>query len=169
MNGTTEGRGADPVRRSVVVPADPARAFRRFTEEIASWWPLATHSVGEGRSETVAFECREGGRIYERTADGERVPWGTVTRWEPSRRVAFTWHPGEAPSDPTDVDVRFSQVEGGTLVELDHSGWERLGAGWEERRRDYDSGWKGVLARYAESVGGDAGSGALDAGPVRPD
>ena len=38
------------VSKSTVVQATPERAFEVFTEQIATWWPYKTHSVG-GSSE----------------------------------------------------------------------------------------------------------------------
>ena len=60
----------EPVRRSVEVQCGPADAFRLFTDEIDSWWPLATHSVGEAESVSCHFEGRDGGRIFETQKDG---------------------------------------------------------------------------------------------------
>jgi hypothetical protein len=82
-----------PVVREVVVPVSSAEAFRRFTVEMATWWPTDTHSVHLGRCEGVVFEEGVGGRIYERAADAT-AEWGRVSRWEPPHLVAFSWHPG---------------------------------------------------------------------------
>jgi hypothetical protein len=83
-----------PIVKVLTVKATPDRAFRRFTEEMASGWPLRTHSAGGEAAETVVMEGRVGGRIVERIRGGRPCVWGTVTAWEPPRRVAFTWHPG---------------------------------------------------------------------------
>jgi hypothetical protein len=45
---TVPARGPlPPLRKSITVGWSPEAAFRRFTAEIASWWPLRSHSVGE--------------------------------------------------------------------------------------------------------------------------
>ncbi len=42
-----------PVRRQIVVNATPLRAFDAWTQQLAAWWPFATHSVyGEGSTAT---------------------------------------------------------------------------------------------------------------------
>ena len=56
------------VRKSLHVAAPVERAWEVFTERIAEWWPLQTHSVHHERAETVVLEREEGGRMYERTA-----------------------------------------------------------------------------------------------------
>jgi hypothetical protein len=68
-----------PIRREVLVDADPAIAFEVFTAGIGRWWPLAELSV-HGADATVAFVD---GQIVERSGETVAV-WGTVTRWEPS-------------------------------------------------------------------------------------
>lgn len=147
------GPAAAPIVKVVTVAAPPEQAFRRFTAEIASWWPLRTHSVGVERSETVIMEGFVGGRIVERIRGGEEAIWGMVTVWQPPLRVAFTWHPGEDRSTAQDVDVRFTGVGNRTRVELTHSGFERLGARAARMRRAYPIGWTYVLGLYSERRG----------------
>lgn len=141
----------EPVVKTITVPWPVERAFRRFTEEIAAWWPLATHSVGQSEARTCALEPREGGRLYETGDDGSEHAWGTVTRWDPPRAVAFTWHPGRAPETHQEVEVTFDPVEDGTRVRVVHTGWERLGEKAAETREGYVDGWEFVLGRYAEA------------------
>jgi hypothetical protein len=137
-----------PVRKSVEVGCNPREAFRLFTEEIDSWWPLATHSIGEADAESCFFEGREGGRVYEIHGDGSVHLWGTVTAWCPPERAAFSWHPGREVSTAQEVELRFRQVPGGTIVELEHRGWEALGERALQTRQGYETGWEPVLQRY---------------------
>jgi Activator of Hsp90 ATPase homolog 1-like protein len=139
------GRELPPIRRSIHVPWEPDQAFRRFTAEFGSWWPLRNLSVGQAEAETCVFECRLGGRIYERVAGGVEHPWGEVTLWEPPRRVRFLWHPGRARERHQDVELSFTPDPHGTLVELVASGWERWGKGARGARRGYGLGWGYVL------------------------
>lgn len=138
----------EPVRRTVVVPCDPARAFALFTGEIGRWWPTATHSVGGDDVVDVTIEPRLGGEIREHLRSGQRFSWGTVTAWDPPVELAMTWHPGYGADQATDVVVSFSPVEEGTRVELVHSGWERLTDG-PAKRANYETGWIPVLADFA--------------------
>lgn len=143
-----------PIHKTVRVGSPPERAFRRFTEEMGRWWPLRSHSVGQADAETVVMEPREGGRIVERIRGGRETVWGTVTVWDPPRRVAFTWHPGRTPETAQDVEVRFTADGSGTRVKLEHSGFERLGlALGRKARRGYPIGWEFVLGLYAEHSG----------------
>jgi uncharacterized protein YndB with AHSA1/START domain len=139
-----------PVRKAIRVGWTPEEAFRRFTSGIAGWWPLRSHSVGGDRAETVVFEQRVGGRIYERSTTGEESTWGTVTAWEPPHRVAFTWHPGRDPKKPSDIEVRFFPDGTGSRLELVHTGWESFGPIAAKARRGYAIGWVYVLRIWAD-------------------
>jgi uncharacterized protein YndB with AHSA1/START domain len=138
-----------PIRKTIVVSWDQARAFRRFTQEIAAWWPLRSHSVGQERAETVVFGEGVGARIVERIRGGEESTWGTVTAWDPPRHVAFTWHPGDERERATVVELTFEPVAEGTRLVLVHSRWEALGAHARMARRGYPIGWAYVLRLWA--------------------
>jgi uncharacterized protein YndB with AHSA1/START domain len=142
---------AEPVRKSVTVPAAPQRAFELFTAHLHEWWPLATHSVGAGDAVGVTFGERPGAAIVETMADGTTSVWGTVTHWEPPHRVAFTWHAGTPETEATRVEVTFTEIKpGSTAVQLVHSGWERRPDG-ASAREGYDSGWEPVVRCFAEA------------------
>jgi uncharacterized protein YciI len=155
-----------PIRREVLVDADPTAAFEVFTAGIGRWWPVAELSV-HGAGGTVAFA---GGQIVEQSAAGQRAVWGTVTRWEPPAAVAFTWHPGQAPERQSHVEVTFAKAGTQTLVMLVHTGWDAF-ADPAAARAEYDHGWPMVLGRYAGQAGqpgaddgGGHGSGGDGAG-----
>jgi len=145
----------EPVVKTVMVPGTPAVAFELFTRRIDEWWPRVTHSVGGEDAVSVHMDTGIGGRVYETTKDGAEHEWGRITGWEPSARVAFSWHPGLSSEQATHVEITFRQTAEGTAVTLVHDGWEARGADWKEMRDSYDSGWDFVLARVpgAKPVG----------------
>ena len=151
---TQQLTGVEPIVRSVTVRVDQKAAFDLFTEGIASWWPLGTHSVFQEEGETVFFEQHEGGRIFERTPDGKEADWGSVLAWEPPDRVVYDWHP-EPGSIATEVEVRFSPEGDATRVELEHRGWERLGDNGPAKRASYNApdGWDQVIGWYVKRAG----------------
>jgi uncharacterized protein YndB with AHSA1/START domain len=142
------------LRKSVTVAMPVERAFRLYTEGIATWWPIETHSVAAENAETAVFEGRGGGRLYERATNGEEHVWGTVLVWDPPRRVVHSWHPGRGEETAQEVELVFTPDGEGTRVELAHSGWERLGDRMAEVMASYDTGWDFVLGRYVESANG---------------
>lgn len=138
-----------PVRKSIVVPWSVDAAFRRFTAELGTWWPLRSHSLGQKDATTCVLEGREGGKIYEVWTDGRRSEWGEVLTWNPPHSVTFTWHPGQARDVAQQVELRFTAVGKETRLDLVHSGWERLGRAARRTRNGYNLGWNYVLRRWA--------------------
>lgn len=141
-----------PLTKTVRVGAGQARAFELFTARLGAWWPLATHSVGGASSPGVVMECRVGGRLVERLADGGTALWGRVTEWDPPHAVAFTWHPGTPEEEATQVSVSFAGDRNHTVVTLVHTGWDSRPDG-AEARGAYDSGWGLILGEYATLAG----------------
>ena len=148
MTGTIE-----PVVVAVEVRRGVEDAFGVFTNEIASWWPVADHSVVADEVEAVVLEGRVGGRLYERWRDGGESDWGRVVAWEPPSRLVLSWSPNPERSATTEVEVRFTALAPGhTRVELEHRGWERLGDRAAEIRDNYREGWPGVLGSFATTA-----------------
>src|SRR5215218_7557492 len=69
------------VRREVVLPLDPDRAWELITDpdELEGWL-----------ADEVELEPEAGGDVHVRFEDGEER-WGTVEEAEPERRLAFRW------------------------------------------------------------------------------
>lgn len=139
------------VRKTVTVDCAVEEAFRVFTADALSWWPVESHSIHETVSEIV-FEPEVGGEVYEVSTSGEKGHWATVLEWEPPSRLVLAWNILHAEQAPTEVEVRFLPDGAGTRVELEHRGWERLTESGEEKRSSYDSGWDFVLGRYVEGT-----------------
>jgi uncharacterized protein YndB with AHSA1/START domain len=142
------------IRKSIEVAVPVETAFRVFTEQAGSWWPLATKSVGHEEAEDLVFEPRAGGRVHERLRSGEEHKWGEILAWEPPERLIFTWHPGREQETSQEVEIRFSPSGEGTRLELEHRRWERLVATADEIPEHYGSGWDEVLERFEEATAG---------------
>jgi uncharacterized protein YndB with AHSA1/START domain len=136
------------VRRSVTVDCAVEEAFRVFTADANSWWPVASHSLHGDTVKEVVFEEREGGEVYELTATGEKGHWATVLAWEPPNRLVLAWEVSPSVIG-TEVEVSFLPEDDGTRVELEHRGWEHVAQDAPAKRDDYDSGWAYVLGQYA--------------------
>lgn len=137
-----------PVVVSIEVERSPAVAFARFTENLPEWWPVDGHSIGEDKVAALIVEGRLGGRIVERWHDGTQYSWATFTEWAPPHSFTMAWRPNPDPGPMTDVTVTFTPTQTGTLIELTHSGWERLGDGGGELRRNYETGWPKVMSAF---------------------
>jgi uncharacterized protein YndB with AHSA1/START domain len=142
------------VRKSVVINAPLAHAFTVFTERFDSWWPR-THHIGKVEPFTAVLEPSEGGRWFERGADGSECDWGRVLVYSPPTRVALSWHLDgnfkydAEPLKASRVEVTFhDEGNGRTRVELVHSQLDRHGAGWEKIRESVGAtgGWPLMLS-----------------------
>jgi uncharacterized protein YndB with AHSA1/START domain len=149
------------IRKSITVNAPRDRAFVVFTEQMGSWWPLATKSIGSAEAQTAVVEPEAGGRWFERDVDGSECDWGRVIAYEPPARLVLNWQIGadwrHDPAINTEVEVRFvAEAEGLTRVELEHRGLlEAYGDSAEQLYSIFDSpdGWTDILDRYGKAAG----------------
>lgn len=142
-----------PILKSIHVRRGVEDAFRIFTAETGTWWPVDRYSIGgEERISGVVFEQAEGGRIYEVWDDGTQCDWATLLAWEPPHRFVMAWQPNKDRPAPTEVEVRFVAEADGTRVELEHRAWERLGEQGAAAREGYAGGWDHTLDRYAKAA-----------------
>ena len=148
-----------PLRRSVTVRCTPETAFRVFTAGMGRWWPLDVHAIAVDeetghRAVDVGWEPRAGGEVYEITDDGRRGHWADVVAWEPPHRLVMAWRPNAERAAATEVEIRFTAIDGGTLVELEHRAWQRLGELAHRAREAYgsDTGWVITLQRFAAAA-----------------
>ena len=152
-------------RVSVIVPAPPAEAFRVYAERQIEWQPPEHLTVKSPQS--VTMEPRVGGRFYERGADGTEVVRGTITAWEPPRRLAVTWRigPGWQPA-PNDNHASVIVVEfnpaglDSTEVVITYTHLERHGEMAPMIRAAIANPGPGsAVQRYAETVKRHAAAG----------
>lgn len=142
----------EPLRLEFEVDCAPAHAFRIWTERIAAWWP-ADHTVSGTDDATIVLEPRLGGRIFERTAVGIEHDWGEVTIWEPPARLGYLWHLRRSREDATVVQIRFADAGAGrTRVDIEHTGWERLGADAQTWRDRNLGGWSTLLPHFVAAT-----------------
>jgi uncharacterized protein YndB with AHSA1/START domain len=142
------------------VAAPPRRAFDVFVHEIGAWWqPNTLFRFAQGSPGRLAFEPRLGGRFTETLPSGEVFEIGRITVWEPAARLGFSWRQASfAPSETTEVEVRFEAVGGETRVTVEHRGWESVPDEHVARHgfpdavflQRHGEWWQALLARFAE-------------------
>ena len=141
-----------PLRMSFDVDCSAEHAFTVWTSGIATWWP-ADHTVTGRDDITVVMQSGVGGRIYERTPDGVEHDWGEVTVWSPPARLAYLWHLRRDRVDATEVEIRFTANDsGGTRIEIEHRGWERLGSAAAQWRDQNRAGWQTLLPHFQAAI-----------------
>ena len=160
MTTTADHTTVAPVRKSVTVKANVARAFRVFTEELDTWWPRS-HHIGKSPMKKTMIQGYAGGRCYSEQVDGTECDWGKVLVWEPPSRFVMAWQIthewGYEPDlvKSSEVEVCFTpESDGSTRVDLEHRYLERHGAGGAGMRAAVDApnGWSGLLRLFAVRV-----------------
>jgi Activator of Hsp90 ATPase homolog 1-like protein len=141
----------EPLRLSFDLDCPADHAFTTWTQRFSSWWP-ANHTVSGEPGVSVFFEPRLGGKIFERTPEGRSHEWGEITAWEPPRRLGYLWYLRRDRADATEVEIRFVDRNGGARVEIEHRGWERLGAAGSDWRDANRAGWASLLPHFAAAT-----------------
>ena len=142
---------------NVGVPVD--RAFQVFTASFDSWWPREYH-IGQTEMTEAVVEPRQGGRWFERGADGSECDWGRVLAWEPPHRLVLTWQiNGQWQYDPdpahaSEIELRFTpDGPERTRVDLEHRHLDRLVLGQAlSDGIQGGGGWTSVLERFAAAA-----------------
>jgi uncharacterized protein YndB with AHSA1/START domain len=114
---------------SVLVAAEPVRAFAAFAGEIALWWRPHRLFATTPRAPGVLAILDPGpeGRLVEALADGRTYELGRVLAWEPPHRLLLGFKPASFGAVPaTEIEVRFVATGEGTRVSVAHRGWERV-------------------------------------------
>jgi uncharacterized protein YndB with AHSA1/START domain len=127
------------VRRSIWIDAPPTRVWEEFEdlERMRRWF-------GTGHT-LVKYEARVGAEVETDASelDGEALRFvGRVVVVDPPREVTFEqdWV-GRGWKGPLLITIRLTSLDGGTLVELFHHGFEVLEADAAENHRGFEGGW----------------------------
>ena len=147
-----------PVRKSVIVNANAARAFDVFANNINRWWPVS-HTILKAPLKETIIEPFVNGRWYQVGEDGSECGNGKVLAWEPPHRLLLAWQiNADWQYDPelvTEVEVKFiAEGERKTRVELEHRNLERMGAKADATRAAVDgpNGWGAILESYRQTA-----------------
>ena len=146
-----------PVRKSIRVNVDQARAFDVFTSGLGRWWPRDM-GIGKLPMRAAVMETRLGGRWYELAEDGSQTNVGRIIAWEPPKRFVMNWDINSQWKPDTtvgsEVEVRFiPDGTNATRVELEHRKFEQMGAeAGTTMRNSVDGGWPGKLELFKQQA-----------------
>ena len=135
------------VRRSIFIQAGPARVWQEFGsfERLVRW-------LGLGHSLHALDPVPGGVADLSVEIDGkERHYGGRVLVVEPERELTLesNWETPHAWPVPTLWTFRLTPLYEGTLVELFHHGFERLGPDAGSELEGYEAGWH---SRHLEAL-----------------
>lgn len=132
------------VRLSRTIAADRQRVWNAWTrpEEMKQW-----SCPAPGGCQGVESDFRVGGSFTIRMdVDGKaHNAFGTYKEIDEPRRLVYTWdwEEEENAMGETVVTVEFSEVDGGTRVDLVHEGFPV-----EEARKGHEEGWGACMAHF---------------------
>ena len=127
------------VRRSIFIEALPERVWREFesADHLRAWLNLG-HTVHQ-------LESKVGSQVsLSVQIDGDRRYFGgEVLAVLPQQELTFesNWQPPYDWPVPTFWTIRLTPLYGGTMVEILHHGFERLGPEAAGALQGYEEGW----------------------------
>lgn len=131
----------EPFQHSIFIDAAPEVVFEYWTNA-----DLLVRWIGE----RARLDPRPGGEF---TIDfGERRMQGHYVALEPPRRLVIAWGrqgSRELPPSSSTLEVRFIRQDGGTRVEISHTGLP------PSERRGHALGWQRYLASLKQAAGPD--------------
>lgn len=131
------------VMEGEIAGASPRDLFQWWTraERLERWWPHEAE-VGEAEGEPYRLRWKEPAWFLD----------GLITRYEPGRRLGFTWvwaHRPDAP--PLEVEVDFEDAVVGTRLRVTQGPYRDTDEDLRERA-GHRQGWEAVCARLADAV-----------------
>ncbi|WP_114560377.1 SRPBCC family protein [Desertihabitans aurantiacus] len=134
-----------PIRLDLELPVAPAAAFDAYVD-LGSWWDPRYTSDATTFS-GVAVTPGPGGEIRELHADGSSQLWGTITLWQPGTALSHSFVLAHDTGVPSQVLVTFTARPGGSLLRLQHGGWNEDNATDRDRFTDWATVLAGLPAR----------------------
>ncbi len=119
----------ETARVTTFVAVSPQHAFEVFTDEVDLWWRRGPRFRGGGATSELRFERdAQGHRLVEQSG-GDVFEIGRVRVWQPGARLVLDYRLRNfAPSESTEVEIRFEPSGTGTRVTLEHRGWSAIHA-----------------------------------------
>jgi len=146
----------DRIEKRIELKAPVSRVWTAITdhEEFGQWFRVKLDGP------FVAGQVSTGHITYP---GYEHLKWNAVVqKMEPERLFSFTWHPyavdqsvDYSKEEPTLVEFRLAPVEGGTVLTVTESGFDKLPAHRRDQAfRSNDGGWAQQMENIRKHVGG---------------
>jgi uncharacterized protein YndB with AHSA1/START domain len=145
----------DAIICEILISAPPERVFQALIDlkQVMQWWTSETCAI-----ENFTIEPKRGGRwSYDTKQSGLNVNGvskfhceGEVLEYDPPSVLAYTWIANwhEDKTRRTVVRWELTPISGGTKLRVIHNGLAQE----DTARRDYSSGWPGVLEQLRKFV-----------------
>jgi hypothetical protein len=134
----------EPIAHTLALACSAEHAFDMYAGRIGDWWP-ARYTASAETVRGVVIEAGQGGRVYERHADGTEIEWGRVTVWRPGQELAYSSTLAQTKEHPSEIRVAFSPTDEGCRLSFEHGGWVAGNASYRHKFGD----WSLILDAYA--------------------
>lgn len=148
----------DAIVCNTMVPFPPDVAFEKFRHDITQWWPRELTYSGDAL-ESLYFEGRKQGILWERGPEGFRIDMARVMRWVAPEKMVLRWHigpnmmPEPNPAHASEVEIKFiADGDGRTRIAVEHRGFSNHGVTAEIYRAQMGGakGWPMILKAFAD-------------------
>jgi Activator of Hsp90 ATPase homolog 1-like protein len=135
-----------PITHEYELRCNAEHAFATYTGRIGEWWD-PRYTANADTLEAVTIEPQVGGRLYATHRDLGGDDWGTVTVWQPPRRLVHTFTLAQDARHPSEVAAEFVPREAGAgcTLRFAHGGWNEANATVRKKFGD----WPVLLDRFA--------------------
>lgn len=136
---------SDQLQRTIELNCSPEHAYKVFTQLTDLWWPRGHR---KDSSATLVLEPHVGGRLFERSANGDEWTLGEIISCEPTKSLEFNWFPG-SPNAPTSVSIRFEGNASRSKILITHSAITApANEIWPQRVALFEKGWDTILPAF---------------------
>lgn len=121
--------------KTVFLKAPRAHVWRFLTEKdkLALWFHAAATDVTPGGDYTLLTNS------YGK--DGDKLVWGKVLEMAPPAKLVHTFTHNMLKGVETICAWELAEFDGGTMLTLTHTGWEKVGEGAFIMAANHDTGW----------------------------
>ncbi|WP_417484512.1 SRPBCC family protein [Maricaulis salignorans] len=84
--------------------------------------------------------------------EGAKMCWGQVIEFDPPHRLVHTFTHDHLKGVETLCSWTLTEAEGGTVLTLEHTGWEKVGEGTFAMAANHDAGWDEHFSRLRRVV-----------------
>ena len=135
------------ITKSIFIKAPAAHVWTFLTDanKLAEWFHRGIGNF-EGTGEWALLTNSHG-------SEGNKLCWGEVLEFTPHTRFVHTFTHGGLKDVETTCTWTLAEVEGGTIVNLVHEGWEKVGEAAFGMASNHDKGWDEHLTRFRKVAG----------------
>lgn len=121
--------------KTLFLKAPPDHVWKFLTEKdkLAIWFHDAEEDVRKGGDFTLVSNSLG--------KEGEKLCWGKVIEFDPPRRLVHSFTHNYLQGVETLCEWTLKGADGGTVLRLEHSGWEKVKEGAFANGADHDVGW----------------------------